>query len=241
MPIYLIKRKNNRGFTLIEVVIALSIFAVMGLVSFQIVNGLSTARQVISERSDISRSLLKTLRIMEQDLEQTVVRPVYDTDGSSERLKPLIGDGDTYLLEFTRQGVRNPLLLKRPGLQRVAYGLVKDIDGIRASNQEQLEEFYQQEEKNFEQNDILLLVRFVWPSLDRADESIPYAQILFDDVVELEIEYLNHDSGGQDWMDYWPPFGSQERPYAVKMKFELLNYGNFERLFFVRDLPPPAT
>lgn len=238
--------KKLAGFTLIEVIVALSIFSLIGLVSFEIVSGLSTARSVIGERSEATRTVIKSMRIMELDFEQLVDRPIYDSDGSEERLKTFIGDGDDYLVEFSRQGFRNPLLVRRPEVQRVAYALVEDVDDIESSNQEDLSLFYnnqykEKSEKRAEKSDVYLLVRFIWPNLDRADDALPRAHILFDDVVELEFSFLNYDSSGVDWMDYWPPFSGDGKPYAVKIQLELWRAGNLERLFFVRDIPPSAT
>jgi len=214
----------------------------MGLVVFQVVNGLSSAQSVITSRSEETRSLTKVMRLIERDFGQIVDRPIYDTDGSNERLETFIGDGDLYLVEFSRQGVRNPLLVKRPEVQRIAYGLASEVGEIVASNSEDLEDFYTQEEPVDETEDEgLLLVRYVWPSLDRADESVPKAQILFEGVEELEFEFLDFDSGGNNWTDFWPSFGKTEKPYAVKMKLVLIKGGNMERTFFIKDVPPPVS
>jgi general secretion pathway protein J len=110
--------KYCRGFTLLELLVALAIFSVIAVMAY---GGLATVLDqsaLTEERADQLGMLQKTYLIMQRDLEQVVPRAVRDEFG--DRLAPLTG---TPLFQFTRGGWRNPLNHPRSTLQRVGYTL----------------------------------------------------------------------------------------------------------------------
>ena len=109
-----------RGFTLLELLVALAIFAVLSVMAYGgLRNVLDTRAQVEVEAARLT-ALQTTFTLIGRDVEQVLARSVRDNFGDAQ--PPLIGGGDQ-LLEFTHAGLRNPSLQARSQLQRVAYQL----------------------------------------------------------------------------------------------------------------------
>lgn len=153
--------KNVRGFTLIELMVALAITAIIMVISY---GGLRT----ITRNEDHSRAADKRLRqvqlamrIMEQDFTQLEPRPVRDGLGGIQ--PPLLaGPQNVPPIIFTRGGWSNPLGVTRSTEQRVAYSLE---DGK--------------------------LMRSWWPELDGQVQVVPAKEPLLEGVDSIKIEYMD--------------------------------------------------
>ncbi len=108
------------GFTLLEMLVALMVFAVIGVMSSRILAGLVDVSEVTRFRSDELADVQRAMYIIERDIEQLTRRTVRDESG-----QPLLAVtmGEARLLELTRLGWQNPLGAPRSELQRVAYML----------------------------------------------------------------------------------------------------------------------
>ncbi len=113
-----------RGFTLIEMIVALSIFAVLGVVTGQIVSRVVDNFAVVTERGQRMVELQRAMQVMQRDLLQLVDRPIRDPLGDSREALLIQTDGT---LEFSRAGWQNPLGRARSTLQRVIYRLEGDV------------------------------------------------------------------------------------------------------------------
>lgn len=110
---------QQRGFTLLEVLIAVTITAVIGLGVWQVLNGVITARDRVNEVAAEFEGLQQAFLLMERDISQIVNRPVRDVYGDFE--PALTNQGEEFDLKLTRQGWRNPRGTRRSNLQRAAY------------------------------------------------------------------------------------------------------------------------
>ena len=107
-----------RGFTLVEVLIALAVFAIVGLMSAQLLSRTLANHEVLGERSTRLAEVQRTMLILKRDLMQISGRSVRDLFGDS--LPPVMIGADG-MMEFSRSGWRNPLNSPRAEMQRVAY------------------------------------------------------------------------------------------------------------------------
>ena len=114
---------DNRGFTLIEVLIVLGIFGIIGMVSAQIVSRTLDNNRVLTERGTRLAEVQRSMQILQRDLLQISPRGVRDQLG--DPLEPLMIGADG-MIEFTRFGWRNPLSRPRSELQRVGYVVRED-------------------------------------------------------------------------------------------------------------------
>ena len=112
-------RSRSRGFTLVEVLIAVGIFALIGIVSAALLGRIIEARALTEARADRLASVQTAMQRLERDLLQWQPRGIRDGFGDPQPALLLQPGGE---LEFTTGGWSNPLALPRSELQRVAWG-----------------------------------------------------------------------------------------------------------------------
>lgn len=110
---------HQNGFTLMEVLIAVTITAVIGVGVWQVVHGVITSRDRVDDVGDQFRNLQRTMLLLERDITQIVNRPARDIYGDFQ--PALTSQQDDFALMLTRQGWRNPLGIRRSALQRVGW------------------------------------------------------------------------------------------------------------------------
>ncbi len=112
---------QSRGFTLMEMLIAMGVFAVLGVLSTQLLQNMIRSQSSVSERADRLSDTQRALQIIQRDIMQLAQqRPVRDEFGDP---LPAISISDRYPISLTRKGWRNPLTMPRSDLQRVAYAI----------------------------------------------------------------------------------------------------------------------
>ena len=121
---------HARGFTLLELVAALAIFAMMSVMAYGGVSALITTREGL----DVSYERLQNWQLathrLRLDLTQVRERPVRDEFGD---VQPALHEPEEGRLELTHGGRRNPLGQPRSTLERVAWFLDTDGSLIRQS------------------------------------------------------------------------------------------------------------
>src|SRR5690606_33202614 len=129
----------------------------------------------------------------------------------------LVGVDDGVALELTRSGWRNPTGLQRANLQRVRWHLAGDT-----------------------------LERLYWVVLDRDLDSQPRVQRVLDNVLSLQLRYLDEDNIRHE---EWPPFDpmrgnptelAQRLPQAVEVTLVHRRYGTIVRLVRLPEGPRRA-
>ena len=204
----------QRGFTLLELLIAIAIFALLGLATYRMLDSVLRADAVTREHERQLRELTRALSAFERDLRQVAVRPV--RDGFGDPQPALHSDlADATALELTRAGWRNPLGQSRAELQRVRWQL----------SGEQWQRRY-------------------WRVLDRAQDSPPQVQRALDGVTRLSLRYLDKDGQWQaDWPPANTPVDTllTGLPRAVELSLQHRRYGELRRLIRLPDLPPETS
>lgn len=194
---------RQRGFTLLELIVAMSVFAVLAMLAYQGLNNVLLARSQLAERSARLTQLQTAWMWLERDLTQLIARPVRDEYGVSQAALRTLTSQREMLLEFTRSGWRNPVGLSRASLVRVGYG-VKD-------NQ---------------------LLRWHWPMLDRNVASTPYASPLLDGVRRLALRYMDRNGEWlSNWPPAGREQEVTALPRAVEVELETEGGGRMQRLF----------
>ena len=109
---------RQSGFTLMEILVALFIFAVVGLISAQLLGRTVNAYEVLDDRSQRLGQIHRAMLVVERDMLQFRNRPIRMAQGEP---LPALMIGDEGALSMTRGGWRNPLQRPRSELQRVGY------------------------------------------------------------------------------------------------------------------------
>ncbi|MDR3501960.1 MAG: GspJ family T2SS minor pseudopilin variant LspJ [Legionella sp.] len=109
--------KKESGFTLIEVLIALAVFAILASITSSTLYYAFNTRTRVNEQSERLSGLQLAISIVQQDISQTAERAIR---GNDMRLFPIFIGRPDYV-EFTRDGDVNPgSVEKRSSLKRVA-------------------------------------------------------------------------------------------------------------------------
>ena len=118
----------RRGFTLVEVLVAVFILALLLIAAYGSVNALLRTRAILADQNERLRAMQFTVGMLERDLRQAYSRTVRDGYGATE--PALVGARDAIV--FTRAGAANPLQAERARVERVVYGL-RDAQLSRSS------------------------------------------------------------------------------------------------------------
>ena len=153
--------KQSRGFTLIELMIAILIFALISTAAYKLFDSVSRAQQVTDGILDRLDGLQRAMIVIEKDLFQVAPRPIRDEFGDRQKAMQAPGKNGE-LLEFTRFGWRNPIQEIRSNMQRVAYSLEEDE-----------------------------LIRYYWLMLDRAPDPVMVRQVLMSDVTGARLKFMD--------------------------------------------------
>ena len=116
--------QRTQGFTLFEILVAIAIFAVLGLAANQLLSQIIRADSSARTRGERLAQLQRAMEIIERDSLQVVARPVRDELGGS---RPALVGGVDELIELTRLGWRNPLGQGRAEEQRVAFQMHRQL------------------------------------------------------------------------------------------------------------------
>lgn len=200
---------RQRGFTLLELLVALALFGVLSLLTYTSLRGMIDARQQVATQSQSLAELQIALARLGLDLQQARDRGLRDEYGQRQPAL-LYGALPAAGLEFSRAGRR--AYGNRPGapLQRVRYRLE---DGE--------------------------LLRETWPVLDRGPGLQPFTQPILSGVEEFELRFLDQQGQWRNhWPPQSFNSGAESGtgadqllPRAVEVWLELAEWGRIRRLF----------
>jgi general secretion pathway protein J len=205
---------RRSGFTLIEVVVAIFVAAVMFAMGYSALSQAMVERDSLNTKQTRINEIQKGMRIVAQDFAQIAARPARDTQGNGE-LQAAIGANskDNTLVTFSRNGWSNPAGLQRPAEERVRY---RFVDGS--------------------------LIREHWLSVDPALNAEPRERVVLTHVKSVEIRFL--DPVTRNWRTDWPPLVPtgpvgplqidetlMPRPMAIEFTIVFDDWGRVQRLF----------
>jgi general secretion pathway protein J len=194
-----------RGFTLVELLVAISIFALIGMASYRVLGSVLQTNERLTVRIEQLRVLNRAFWMLQQDVEQLLPRDVRGAEGAPPATHNfLLVDNEAELpLQFTRTGRANPLGLPRSDLQRIAYGVARHPDYDNADSP------HYHEEKNY-------LLRYVWPMVDGAgDKTTAQVQVLLPDVERMNVGVVT----ARGLQSHWPVEEIKEPPLALQFEF----------------------
>lgn len=115
-------KKRHAGFTLIEIMIALVIFAIIGVLAALSLHQTIENNKALNIQDQRLMQLQLALTLIRRDIIQAINRPVISADGG--KTAAFTGSGSS--IQLTRAGLINPFdVSKRTDMQRVGYALSK--------------------------------------------------------------------------------------------------------------------
>lgn len=201
---------HEAGFSLIEILVSVFIFAVIGTISVALMASSVSARDINGEVLDRTAMLDRVRTLLREDLGQIARRPVRDAAGYRD---PYIfagsetgladyetGPDERVLVTFTRHGRANPGLIRpRSSLLHVTY-LVHDAT----------------------------LVRRVRDYPDPGETTRITDQVLLEGVEDIEIDFLV----GSAWQNrtFLSAEGQGTLPSAIRLRYDLPPLGEMEHV-----------
>lgn len=210
-------KRRSQGFTLIEVLVAMSITALVGVLAYSslssLLSGVDGNRAAVERVTELNRAW----RLIDRDIRQFVPRPVRDEFGETEAA--MLGGADTlWGLTLTRTGWSNAQLRQRSHQQRVRYVLENET-----------------------------LWRISYPVLDRAPDTEASRVALLEDVEGFELRFTGQlegirllDNGAgidtDDWQESWAinddgAGGTVAAPAALEITLRLRDMGELRRWY----------
>lgn len=207
----MIFNKNNnislqRGFTLLELLVALSIFSILSVMAYGGLQSVITTKNSTQQAADRIAEIQLVMMRISNDLRQTVSRKIRDEYGDFLYAMQSSKNGDE-TMAWTRAGYRNPAHLKRSHMQRVAYKL--------------------EQQK---------LIRVTWPVLDRAQDTEALESEVLSNIESIEWRFLNNENEWVSaWPEEGDKAELYPLPKATEFTLELQDWGKIRRLILLAN------
>lgn len=193
----------SRGFTLIEVMVALAVFGVMSLLAYVSLGQTLANADMLTARMDRLQSVQRTISYLSSELLQASPRSVRVELGGAPSPALQSAFGSDFALQLTHGGWPNPAGVPRSTLQRTAYRI---------------------EESE--------LIRYHWNVLDRTVNNLPITTVMLEEVEGLAFRFLTvNDDWIEQWPPLSAQGGPvTSLPRAVEIVLLLPDEGEITRV-----------
>ena len=193
----------EKGFTLVELMVALAITALIGATSYAALEGVFQSRLAFAEKAEQLAQLQRFFTVIGRDIRMASGVENRGSDGEYEDTLGVTPEAETFFT-LNRRGWHNPLLAPRSEMQRVYYRFDGDV-----------------------------VTRGHWESFDRIDDTLFRERPLLEGVREISLRALPAEEASDldgEWLPQWPRSG-EGLPAALELHIELEALGQFRRIY----------
>ncbi|MFT5719913.1 MAG: general secretion pathway protein J [Motiliproteus sp.] len=180
---------RQRGFTLIEMLVAVSLLALLGLASALALNSALRSQTIIGGQQDALEQLQRSQRFISRDLEQLVLRPGRDLLGN---------DLSVELIAFAQPDTSNNGLILQ--FFKTGHRILRHT--ATSSRLEQVR--YRIED--------LQLIRETTSLLDPFGSTPWRSGVLAENVSQMRLRFFHQ----QQWHNQWPPLNQANAPITSR-------------------------
>ncbi len=201
----------QQGFTLLEIIVAMAIAALIGVGAMSLLDRATIAHQNIQTQGERYNNIERAMLFISNDLQQLAPRKFRDEFGDlKDNLSSDDSTGNTQL-NFTRLGRRNPAGLPRSNLEKLTY-LVEDKQLKRVS--------------------------YLYPDGMSLENGLN--RKLLDNVEKLTLSFFDGETWNDFWpIDPGLPSSNSssagDLPVAIRVTLELSDIGPIYRLYVISD------
>lgn len=203
------KLKFELGFTLIELMVAITIFAIITTISYRTISSLIITKERLTNAQKKWGSVVNAVSLISDSLNKII--PLTIRGNSGELLPALIGleklnSKNDSQLEFTISGYIKDQVIGTIPPKRIGF--------------------------RFVQGDLYIVF---WPVLNRAPLTVPSAELVLSNIKEFKIEYYGND---KKWYLNWPMQNTQSisiLPKGIRLYMRLDSGEEITRVWAVGD------
>lgn len=189
------KFKFKLGFTLIELMVAITIFAIITVISYRTISSLITTKERLTNAQEKWGSVANAISLISDNLNKVI--PLTIRGNSGEILPALLGleklnNKNDSQLEFTISGYIKDQIIGTISPKRIGFRFVQGN---------------------------LYIVN--WPVLNRVPLTISSAELILSSIKEFKIEYYGTD---KRWYTNWPISDIQSKnvlPRGIRLYMKL--------------------
>lgn len=195
------RNRPERGFTLIEVLVAIAIFATLSVSAYQVLNQVQLSNAISIEKTNRLKAIQRSMVMIDNDFRQIALRQ-FRTNGDKASNNIIewsdgLLESDSKAVLFTRLGWLNPQQsFPRGEVSKVGYRVVADK---------------------------LERVWWRYPDTPVGQEGI--VTPMLDKVVSIDLRFYSKG----DWLETWDK--GLSLPKAIAFTIELEDYGKIERIY----------
>jgi len=205
------KKLRADGFTLIEILVAMAILAVIGVATLSIMNTATTSRDSIARSAQRLNNVERFWYTLSRDILQLAQRLPRNEFGDHQSAFFVPAEQAVEQFELVRLGRRNPADLPRSNLERVRYQLKEQQ-----------------------------ILRISFPYVDGMVEQYGLQRPVLDKVESIQLSFFDGENWSDAWPPDTAvdDISANMNPLAVRVTLQLTDMGTVERLFALPDAAP---
>lgn len=224
-------KSSSYAFTLIELVIAISIFAVILSISYRVFSQLSVSKQLLDEERDINKISASLLTRLNREIQHALEKQLLADQGSDQQYKSTTyliskdknldngnpGDSLTFVAKDAGQFIRGQK--QQIGISQITYRIENDPDNQEDSAKKKTFLFIRDE------------IPYIRPAKKAFEQKLTFP--ISNNLKGLQ--FIFYDKHNKSWRNEWT---EQDQGLPALIKFHLILAGSSDKEFHFSTILP---